>query len=747
MGKISYRIGVCVAAALSVLVAGCPGNNGPEAPSSGSAATGASGRTFNPGSSAGGSLDPNSGTSSFITITKVLRSNIDPNSMIELIGQNSEIGTSCPTEKDCRCVFSWSEANGILRQSEIELLRREANMARCSFAAVSSDAKYFDVTLKILAANLSSNPTRVNMPTSNPSLDPSIASNYLPVFRYMCRDIIRMAQNTRLYMNNSLLDPKLWDQSQAYNFYTSALGLDYGAVPSSNGNGGTQAVPGWECPSIPNDPTSDPAIDYRLFSLRDIDLSSPTNITVVDGSGDNTIYPPDDNLRLDPKFCMTGKEATCEKYKANRHDFYVATFKSSIFKEPLCVTHKVGNRFGPINCLGIDSATGTVTLETIAAKLGARDAIGFAAVPDQNQHCPDPNVIKIPTGKKWAKIWRFKYSYKPRKVDDIANDIGNLFCTNRDDECMSNVPTKNLPGAFNSVCYNSRFPGGGKFGPAMTPTIGGTITGKGSGNCDMNASAGDEKGPGDYSSLNPLTPRVGATYCYPTNANMTCNPAPDPCYDPNGTNPNANCCFDIGPNNGNTATNKPGNFRKDMKGQVCLPTLIGEIDSSSAPVKNIANGFGGTLNWLGGGYDTNENISAGGTQIGVDVWLMGNGAAAACIEADTTPSGMLYKKFQDYTTLSVIQRKTTFLDNGELDDIVYIVTPEYITYEQINDRNGVIAQQYTPWRYPKNSDLSAKLIYDLDLGSESTSNPNERLSKFPLCVLQDTQKGLVDSTP
>src|SRR5581483_3649371 len=123
-----------------------------------------------------------------------------------------------------------TETNGTFREvKQNPVSYVETNLLRCSFSQVSTTAQYFDVKILINNANSTSNSERLFITSPNPSLDPSIASNYLPVQRYMCRDIIQMKQNTVFYKSN-LLDPQLWDLSQSYNLYTTSFGLDYGAI-------------------------------------------------------------------------------------------------------------------------------------------------------------------------------------------------------------------------------------------------------------------------------------------------------------------------------------------------------------------------------------------------------------------------------------------------------------------------------------------------------------------------------------
>ena len=608
--------------------------------------------------------------------------------MIELLGSQSEIGTQCPTVNDCVCVFEWTESSGILRETEQVPSYVETNMIRCLFTQVTADSPYFDVRIKIKAANEGSNEKRVFLSSQNPSLDSSIAANYSAVQRYMCRDLLGKNANSNLYKNN-LVDPRLWTSefSLAFNFYTTSFGADYGAVAVSGSDGSVTPVPGYECPLIPNNIAEQPIYDLKLFSLSELNLNDPTNPSVGLGTGDSTIYPRDDNQNILASRCPTGEEPTCEKYLANRHDYYLATFKSGTYKQPVCIFHRVSNISSgqALDCT-IDETKGSPVVGSVAV---GKDVLGFAAVPDANQKCPDINSVKIPAGKKWAKLWQFRTSYRARTIPDVASpgDIGDLFCTNREQECMSN--NANDGTETNSVCHSARF--------AIGPKIGAQPVLQGAGNCDSTGTVGDGRGDlggGGYFGF-------GADTCIDSANNI-------------------NCCMDLN-NSGFNSNNRPANLTDG--GNFCNPALIGDNDASSI----LAGAEGG---------------------LAQDIWLMGNGSRQACIEADTDSLGALKLKTFPPAKLSnpYGDLQPREIETDSRSDLVYVVTPESVKFEDMQDsENGPIARQYTPYRL--GTDGVTKIAYRLDSDSLNTNNPQQRLSRFPLCVLQDAKKGANGATP
>ncbi|MGE4233705.1 MAG: hypothetical protein AB7F43_10280 [Bacteriovoracia bacterium] len=643
---------------ISLLLFGCL-NSAPSSSDSTSSSLGTSEGTL-----------PNGNTVTLINITKVVRSNQDPNSLIELVGNSGEIGTYCPTVQDCQCQFDFIE-NGTLRRAMQVPSLVEVDLMRCSFAQVSPLAKYYDVRIFVNAGGSTSNSMRVNITSSNPNLDSSIATNYTQTTRFQCHDFITKSQNTKFYGAN-LLDPQLWDLSQAYNFYTTSLGKDYGAIAE----GQNSSVSGFECPVIPTGDTNSSGIDNKLYSIDPVNIDNPSQTGL--SSGDITIFPSNDNIGAGTTTCPTGKEKTCEQFTINRHDFYLANFKDAIFKMPFCSIHRVSNISGTTSQLRCDvPATGGPYIIGSDTMKDYPDVIGFAAVPDANEKCPDSTVIKIPTNKKWAKVWRFRVSIPPRAVNDLVSNetIGFLACTNRTRECTNfdNAVT------WDSVCHHLNFGNtlaGSGFGVGAVQQQIFLPGGLAFGNCSSSGTQGDN-----------LT--NGSTY---TNAGTACSGA------------NGNCCQDLGPGSGVGAANyTPG-------GDWCNPALAGST-------------------WA---------VQNGG--LASDNWLMGTGSRKACIEADTDINGKLpYAPLSTLDPLGVYSTSIRYLDSAPKVDTVYVVTPASVTMQTMTNPDSNVAKQYTPYRFLIPGDPNSKLFYRFEAGSINSSDPILRLSRFPLCVLQDTQ--------
>ncbi len=628
---------------------------------------------------------PGSNTVDALNLVRVVRSNQDPTNLIDAIGENAEIGSFCATPTDCRCVFVWTESTGIRRELEVTPSYSEANLLRCSTADVTTQDGYFDVRIKLVSSDQYSNTQRIFISSATPALDASQASNFLPVYRYMCRDVIDKRITTTKYQD-TLLDPAVWNKGHIYTFYTTSLGQDYGAVGSN--------VRGYECPVIPNNAAENSIYDMRIRSQEPVNLNAPSDLGTTVIGGDNTIYPNTDSQNITPGTCPTGREAGCEKYRLNRHDFYLANFRSGAFREPVCMLHKVENiTTGTLRCTVPTTATGAVTIGSSALANGGQDIIGFAAIPNSNEDCPDETVTRIPSNMKWAKIWQFRRSREPRSFDDIANPsaIGDLFCTTRNRECRA---TTSNGVDVRTVCHNATGTNSSGFlGAQVGATLGGSWTDPGFGNCNQNGSTGDQ--------YPPSTGYIASAACVAGGVN---------------------CCRDVNPLDTSgvpLATNRPANFAPDGTGNWCTPSLIGAVNSSTSTDRGLAE----------------------------DVWLMGlNGSRRACIEADTDSNGRLNSTFATLPQNNLFTITQRPIDRDPTTDILYVVTPASVKMEQMANPDSPIAKKFKPYRCLDES-CSEPQYYELTVGSLNTNTYLDRLSRFPLCVLQDKVAGARDINP
>lgn len=223
---------------------GCS-NSGPSAQKSGtttaSTSTGGGG-----GGLVGGTL-PDGSTVNAITLVNVAPSqNSADQYIIELYGQNGEMGTYCPTAADCQCRLRWTDVTtGNPIEDYATPTYVERDQVRCSYAVIPTNTPSFRVSLSVTSGGLSSNELSMSFPQVDSSADPTVASNYDRVIRYQCKDVLNVPVNATGFYKG-LQDPQVWNLSYSYNLYTTALGADYGGGVASAGGM-------YECPTRPTD--------------------------------------------------------------------------------------------------------------------------------------------------------------------------------------------------------------------------------------------------------------------------------------------------------------------------------------------------------------------------------------------------------------------------------------------------------------------------------------------------------------
>jgi hypothetical protein len=688
-----------------VILVGCL-NNGGKSTGAGAAAAASSagGRGLS-----GGALPPGA-TAFSINIVQAAASNADPANLLDLFGQSGEIGAHCPTVAACRCRLSWTDpASGASLQTETSPTYVEVNMARCGYDAART-ANQFRIRLVAVSGGASSNELTMNTPYSNPAADATNAQNYRMVRRFQCRDIV--STNSQMY-RNTLLDPQVWNMGYTFNLFTTSLGADYGFTAA-----------GFECPVVPTTSlgspytSSDGVYDMRVYSAAPL-------------GADSTIYPSND----------TAGEST----GSNRHDYYLANFRSSVFRQGVCMPHTVrdGN-----NSLGKTALDCEVDTSTEPATVGS-DVVGFAAVPDASEACP---TMALPARRKWAKLWQFRASLPVRAIINVANPstIGELHCTTTDKEWTGTATTTYgytyVTGALNTW----------QLGAVLASTPTGDY-----GNC-RGASCAATDGSAPYDMRQGYGNTTGAACAGNTRDVFCSTPAGqfDAIFPTASTTGAPGLARAGGAFGGNGAAflstalsgfiSAPSTALRGRGGNYCNPTLPGDRWSE--------------------GFD------------GKDVWLMGNGTVHTCIEADTDTVGHLYnddseghvvtgaaaplgsviKNWFDFIGVScpgagdcstlptgyspasssqttswggygIYQFSTTTIDASSSADYMYVVTPTNVTRAQMHNPADPTFLQYQPYRMVNGT----AVYYNLDSGSLNSSIPAERVSIYPLCVLQE----------
>lgn len=332
----------------------------------------------------GGVLTPSPGDSGnyAFEILHVVRSNQTPDSTIDLVGQNGEMGANCsvsesttPTTPACQCNYSFIRSTGAAEEFSVDALYYESNLVRCPLIGIASDVSTVNVRVDVTVGGETYPTNTVQFPLSglNQFIDPQDPSNYLKPLRYQCRDMVWVEYPfATLTGNSDVYDPIVSENarlSYPLNFYSSNLyrsiaGLVTNANPANLGGAG------WYCPTTPN--ASFSSSDLAVFSAGADALSSLR------------IFPPAGSA-------------------FDRSTFFLLKKASGIFSVPV---HAI-------------VAPNTVSDETATNANGLPGPLGYGVTPitqtNGTETCPASN-IPIPTGFQWVKVWQFRSSLDQRAV-------------------------------------------------------------------------------------------------------------------------------------------------------------------------------------------------------------------------------------------------------------------------------------------------------------------------------------------
>lgn len=187
----------------------------------------------------------------------------------------------------------------------------------------------------------------------------------------------------------------------------------------------------------------------------------------------------------------------------------------------------------------------------------------------------------------------------------------------------------------------------------------------------------------------------------------------------------------IGPHKPSNYVNRlPGPNATGLTGKFGYPGLV------SLFPKSIKNWF----DFVGIGCNGKCDNSSSANSYPQFPWVAGQyyntGAIGAGAPSSAAPSYAIrsgkHSSTDSWGGYGIFQFNVVDLETVGARDNLYIVTPTGITKSDME--NPTIGQQYTPRRYVN----GAKIDYALDVDSQNTTTPSDRLSSFPICVLQDS---------
>ncbi len=331
---------------------------------------------------------PVASTSSPVTVSKVLRSNIDPVANFDVVGDGSgALGRFCEADDTqengaggsdssngsgassaCTCELNYFRADGSNDLVEVPVGYVESDLVRCNYSVIPNDIPFARVRLHLIASDVYSNEVVFRFSGGGPVLNLSDSTSFVSPRRYQCRD--------RVFIPH-LLDGTVYDPIQSedpeystpINFYASNLGGAFAAFGASTFN----AMDPWDCPGNPNDNTQ--GINLTLLS------------ETPDQNGSNTIFPP-----------AAGT--------FDRSTFFLAKKSTGVFSVAL------NGLLAPNTVTASPDSNGKQTAGT-APPFG----YGVAPIPTGlGERCPSDLEVTRPKGFHWVKVWQYRASLPARRA-------------------------------------------------------------------------------------------------------------------------------------------------------------------------------------------------------------------------------------------------------------------------------------------------------------------------------------------
>ena len=341
------------------------------------------------------SLDQ-SGSSSLLTLSRVLQSNSDPTSTLDLIGDGSgTMGNYCTSSGDdssatggstCTCQFSCTTASGTEQQWEVDTSYFESNLIRCPYDFSSCSTEEVTITIHMTNSDSYSNEVEYDISETSDQLDLSEESSFKEVKRFQCKDTVTIP-----YMWDSggsgIYDP-FQSESSKYsyprNFYTTSVGL---AVKKFYENSIINSTFYSDQECALNQYNSPEWENLRIYSVGS-----------GGDDGDKTIFDTIDS-------------------ENPRATFYLAKEETGIFDVA-------------VHAYALPGKRSTEADEDGNYPSGEYSPLGYGTSPiatADGEKCPE-EYVEVPEGYQWVKLWAFRASLEPRQyvkyTTEVAESVG-----------------------------------------------------------------------------------------------------------------------------------------------------------------------------------------------------------------------------------------------------------------------------------------------------------------------------------
>jgi hypothetical protein len=313
-----------------------------------------------------------------VTITNVLKDNINPSTTLDIFGDgSSSMAQYCTSSgglaggsstgasttagtSNCACNYTFVTSGGVTETVQADTTYHESNMIECLYTGIPAGIATVTVSIDLISQAQTSNSITYALSSSSSGTSTTNISSFTQVSRYQCKDVVSIPYVFGPSINplqaNAIYDPVMSESpslSYPLDFYTTNLGGTYAQYVAANLPSSGEY---WDCPANPTATSAN--VNMNLYSVA------------ADG-GSYQIYP----------YSGSGH---------NRSTFYVSNTSNGVFTVPLntyvaptMIAENVNTNGAPTGYGASPISTGTGT-----------------------ESCPD--TVAIPTGYQWVKVWLFR---------------------------------------------------------------------------------------------------------------------------------------------------------------------------------------------------------------------------------------------------------------------------------------------------------------------------------------------------
>ncbi|MBI4924912.1 MAG: hypothetical protein HY843_03225, partial [Bdellovibrio sp.] len=325
---------------------------------------------------------PSTVEKNIFTITKVIKSNVEPNSLVDILSElTGEIGQICSqivqTDNNqtqniatCVCQFTYTKRDGWVETWSTQPSYLESNLIRCPYQGVPLDSANISVRIVNQATGGKSNELAFPLYGRQTALDSNHPLNYVQVRRYQCKDAIFIPN----VFDGSIYDPFLSEDkylTYPVNFFTTNMG---GTLTQFVEKIKPTQGAGFICPS-----DTSQLLVPQIFSF-------------------GTNQSPKLGLKMSPLDIQD---------EFDRQTFYLAKEKFGVFQIAFNTFIAPGL---------VSSEAKPVQNSSSSKKTQPPPPLGFAAQPYRYQNgeesCPADSFL--PKGFRWVKVWQWRASLPAR---------------------------------------------------------------------------------------------------------------------------------------------------------------------------------------------------------------------------------------------------------------------------------------------------------------------------------------------